>query len=368
MAIVSYEGELGKFEYDNDEFKLQDGLLIYVGHEQDGAEIHMPKGKIYSCSQMFAGSAIVTPPEIPDMVCDLSYMFFGCESLKEPAIIPLSAECIDSMYEKCSNLRLAPVIPQGVESCLNVFAGCPRDTEFAGNYNILHRGQAYTDEAAMKRYTGRLGTFLYNPKEFEIKLSSAGLEYLAYIGMETDGDKIKIPEGLIIARNMFKGRDDLISAPVVPKGVSDVTSMFLGCSEQVQQYGAENINERGIQHSFIKIDGLGKNNLRMNPEENIIKVLVPVPEEDYENGKVIVLPRRDDLVFKNGIFSGLRFWPMSPMREAVVKIDGRKRKIQLDMKELEKSHRKILDAAKKSIDETIQKGNKIELLREIRDW
>lgn len=72
-------------------------------------------------------------------------------------------------------------------------------------------------------YEGNLGKFDYNPKEFEID------ELVRYIGNETDGKKIHIPEGVEDCGGMFFKCKSLTIAPDIPEGVKNCSGMFFLC-------------------------------------------------------------------------------------------------------------------------------------------
>ena len=167
--IQHYSGELGEFDYDIREFKL-DGFLYYIGTETDGSKIKIPTG-IKICRGMFFGyKSLTKAPEIPNSVKDCGHMFDYCKSLKTPPVIPDSVKGCDSMFAGCTSLTKAPVIPNGVEDCcgmffncesltkvpvipdsvkdcLRMFYGCSEEVREAGQWNIEHRGQSYYDQA-----------------------------------------------------------------------------------------------------------------------------------------------------------------------------------------------------------------------------
>lgn len=101
--MKSYDGAIGKFEYDPKEFKLAGGkhyaMLLYVGKETDGSKIKIPEG-IKDCSRMFEYTDITVPPVIPDGV-----------------------EVVDRMFEG-TFIKTRPVFPESVKSSDDVFKGC----------------------------------------------------------------------------------------------------------------------------------------------------------------------------------------------------------------------------------------------------
>jgi hypothetical protein len=196
MAIKQYDGQLGKFEYDDTEFKhliFRDGrkeCLMYIGNESDGSKIKIPQG-IKDCSFMFDRcESLETPPVIPEGVEDCSVMFSDCRNLEVPPIIPSSVKKCDAMFYYARCMRESPVIPEGVEDCTLMFQGCynmrsapviphsvkdttcmfcvcSRKVSEAGEWNIEHRGQSY--ESVQKRHRDAENKL----KEFEEKEESS---------------------------------------------------------------------------------------------------------------------------------------------------------------------------------------------------
>lgn len=76
---------------------------------------------------------------------------------------------------------------------------------------------------AKKHYKGDLGEFDYDSKEFAIVNDD-----LVYIGKETDGAKIHIPEGILYCDFMF-ANTNVETPPVIPEGVIICRGMFMGC-------------------------------------------------------------------------------------------------------------------------------------------
>jgi len=76
----------------------------------------------------------------------------------------------------------------------------------------------------IKKYHGYLGNFQYDNREFKL-VGGYNAQSLVYIGKETDGSKIKIPEGITSCNAMFYNCDITIP-PVIPTGVVDCNFMF----------------------------------------------------------------------------------------------------------------------------------------------
>ena len=128
--IKKYKGKLGKFSYDDADFKISKlygthgvDYICYIGNETDGSKIKIPKG-IKSCYHMFAYNSLETPPEIPEGVKDCSLMFVDCKNLKIAPAIPEGVKNCNGMFWNCYSLETAPAIPEGVEDCRSMFWNC----------------------------------------------------------------------------------------------------------------------------------------------------------------------------------------------------------------------------------------------------
>lgn len=95
-------------------------------------------------------------------------------------------------------------------------------------YNMLH-------------YKGALGEFDYDPTQFELATISVGdlsdengitaqMPILHYIGSQTKGGNINIPEGLKSADYMFSGNTKLETVPVLPNSLESAHCAFLNCT------------------------------------------------------------------------------------------------------------------------------------------
>ncbi len=136
---------------------------------------------------------------------------------------------------------------------------------------------------AMRHYEGKLGSFDYDDSQFRIDekeiqtLETTGEQlpdgsykidngkprgvmrepYLHYIGSETDGRRINIPDGLLSAENMFEGNNNLTYGARIPSSVRSVDAMYAGCENlravpdfpdgvetyDATFYGCENLRE-----------------------------------------------------------------------------------------------------------------------------
>lgn len=164
-GLIHYEGTLGKFEFNPNEFELQcvhapaDAygnpattypILKYIGDEVDGNRIKIPEG-LTDMTCMFEGNAnLQTMPEIPDTVEDgccafkdctnlvaarpfsltskmkrASFMFSGCENMEHgPSMLPPRMKDATGMFVDCRSMTNTPVIVPGMECMDSTFANC----------------------------------------------------------------------------------------------------------------------------------------------------------------------------------------------------------------------------------------------------
>lgn len=90
----------------------------------------------------------------------------------------------------------------------------------------------------LKEYVGEEGSFSYDDEEFDFmdfnfgnkELSMHCEHKLYYIGTETDGSKIRIPEGIIDCSCMFATKE-LQTPPRIPNSVKVCDFMFALCKD-----------------------------------------------------------------------------------------------------------------------------------------
>ena len=106
-------------------------------------------------------------------------------------------------------------------------------------YQKVFDGVQTIEDDGLVHYKGSLGDFTYHPKEYQIaKVVVEPDEYgnvggsmpvLKYIGSETDGKKIKIPEGAINLTLTFADTN-ITSAPKIPSSVESTSYMCSNCA------------------------------------------------------------------------------------------------------------------------------------------
>lgn len=108
----------------------------------------------------------------------------------------------------------------------------------------------------IRQYNGPLGRFDYDDTLFTTMKSNEtnprfATEFLHYEGKETDGSKIKLPEGLLDASNVFAGTN-LESVVVIPDGVVSTCGMYAGCRNL--QHGDNFVPDSVTDQSFMYDD------------------------------------------------------------------------------------------------------------------
>lgn len=106
-----YKGELGKFEYNTEEFELitiaGSQCLHYIGN---GKDVRLPKG-CKNCQYMFigyTGKYLDLSEFYTDDVVSMKYMFAECRNLEEIDLSNFNTEKVKQMnlmFKSCTNLK-----------------------------------------------------------------------------------------------------------------------------------------------------------------------------------------------------------------------------------------------------------------------
>lgn len=128
MAMVNYEGELGKFVYDDSEYSIRHDdfgeYIHYDGKETDGKKIKIPEG-ITNLRAAFEWTHIKSMPDIPDGVTNLDYAFQACDELVTTGSekIPDSVTSMNAAFSYCMKIQTVPDMPDSVESACYMLDG-----------------------------------------------------------------------------------------------------------------------------------------------------------------------------------------------------------------------------------------------------
>lgn len=122
-----YDGLLGKFEYDDTQYCVQESdadgeYLHYIGSETDGSRITIPHG-IRNCHLMFSDTNIKSQPTIPSGVYSMEAMFLNCLDMTQTQSIPYGVENCNSAYSYCPSITHGPRMPDSVTSADFMYDG-----------------------------------------------------------------------------------------------------------------------------------------------------------------------------------------------------------------------------------------------------
>lgn len=123
------------------------------------------------------------------------------------------------------------------------------------SYNLKDDGKTY--DTNVIHYEGDLGTFDYDPDEFELCMitvgdntdktgTTAAIPVLRYVGKETAGNHIEIPDGVTNGDYMFYGDEDLKTMPKLPESLESAHCMFADCTSMTRFCLDARTGENGI--------------------------------------------------------------------------------------------------------------------------
>ncbi len=129
MSIKNYEGPLGSFTYDDEEFivtqkaGVDKDILRYNGWHCNGADIHIPDGVI-DLSYTFEGVGLNTTPHIPGTVTCMDYTFKGCGAISIAASLPEGLLSCVGLYQNCRALLAGSHMPSTLKNASYMYDGC----------------------------------------------------------------------------------------------------------------------------------------------------------------------------------------------------------------------------------------------------
>lgn len=113
-------------------------------------------------------------------------------------------------------------------------------------------------------HEGPLGSFTYDPNEFELQkinvpasdeFEGGSFMALRYVGTETNGSNIQIPNGIKDVSYMFMNRD-ITSMPHLPNSAEDAYGMCAGCKSLLTADAALPKSLKRSQFMFMACDNL----------------------------------------------------------------------------------------------------------------
>ena len=139
-------------------------------------------------------TSLVTAPEIPSSVTNMSSTFRGCTSLVDAPTIPSSVTSMSSTFYGCTSLVTAPEIPSGVTNISYTFNGC---------------------------------TSLVTAPEIPSGVTNMNH---TFSGCTSLVDAPTIPSSVTSMYYTFYGCKSLVDAPTIPSSVTNMYSTFQGCT------------------------------------------------------------------------------------------------------------------------------------------
>lgn len=92
-------------------------------------------------------------------------------------------------------------------------------------------GEVTRNDDGTLRYEGVLGTFDYDASQWAVgTYGEDAVPCLRYVGSETDGARIAVPDGVTNLDHAFANLDGLTSRPAVPASVASLEGTFDGCA------------------------------------------------------------------------------------------------------------------------------------------
>ena len=251
MALQNYDGKLGKFQYDDTEFALEDQYMRYLGKEEDGSKIHIPDG-ILSIRYMFRNNQyLVTPPDVPDSVIDCESTFEKCIRLNVGTVIPDGVTNTHNMYKGCRGLESVPLMPDTVEDCFGMFYECvslsdvPNISASAKNCSRMFSGCC--------------------------KLSRIP----------------DIPDGVLDCTGMMESCIGLSFVPVIPESVKECRGIFNHTTNIIKSVGNWQIEHRGKSVNS-SLENYYSKEVLDKFDVNLLTVAVDVARKYEESGKSAV--------------------------------------------------------------------------------
>ncbi len=335
-CLRHYEGELGSFDYNPEDFLiktiykplnnleyLEYDQIKYIGKNKDCSGLKIPDG-LEDCSQMFyKRSDITKAAKVPESAKNCFAMYAGCSNLRETFDIPDSVENCSFMYAGCELLEKAPNISSNAKNCESMYECCSYLTQFS-----------------------------------------------------------KIPNGVENINSMLAGCVLLSEAPIIPESVKACDGLLDGCAPVIKKAGEWNIANRGRDYF---IDGPGSlnnqnsiddlkavfvrdvdSNYIERREENMKTAYIAtitVPKSVSDNERAIIICDSRNLI-SHGDFYDLKF-DESTEKNAFIMKNGQNQTAKMKMVDLAIAHGSKLSANKNTINRVIQS---VENYKDVSDF
>ena len=176
-----------------------------------------PTLTVRSMSLMFNECTNLTRASvIPAGVTTMEDTFWGCSSLTEIASIPEGVTSMSGAFGACTSLKTAPVLPASLTDMSGCFNGCTAlETAPAIPGMVKDMSAAFNNCTALK-------TAPVIPASVEIMRNT-------FYGCESLETAARI-DGAPMMENTYSGCSALKTVPDIPEGVENLSGAFAGCS------------------------------------------------------------------------------------------------------------------------------------------
>ena len=262
-------------------------------------------GDILHLESTFRGCTnLVIAPEIPDSVITMKYTFIFCENLVEAPIIPDSVTDISGTFINCASLVNVPNISSSVTNMHQTFSGCtslvsvPKLPDSVTNMRQTFYGcTSLVNAPNIPNSTITMTGTFYNCKSLKtatkIPNSVTDMEYTFY-GCSSLENAPEISNSVISMRSAFYNCASLVNVPNLPDSVENMQYTFRGCGKlaNVPEIPDSVTNMTGTFYNCKNLTGVIKiNSKNVTSFSNIfyntkLPITLEVPEGTTTHNKV----------------------------------------------------------------------------------
>lgn len=180
-------------------------------------------------------SSLVTAPQVPNTIFDLSYAFYGCSALEAVPALPSSIANLSYAFYNCSSLSDPPSIPYGITSLYYTFYGCKKLSALpCMPIGLKHLSQTFYGCTSLTEvdnipctveslyYTFANCTSLTHVKSFPVCTKNLNYTFSRCSALT---DVAAIPANVISMDNTFYQCTSLVNAPDMKK-VNNLSVMY----------------------------------------------------------------------------------------------------------------------------------------------
>lgn len=213
--------DIGNYRYNTDgSVKVIDITLDYDPEEPIKSTFEID-GVSYQVTNMsgcfYACSNLTVAPNIPETVTDMSGCFYGCSSLTQAPVIPSGVTDLSTCFYNCSSLTTSPVIPNTVTDMSGCFYGC---------YNLTTSPVIPNSVISINSCFYRCYS-LQTPPTIPNNITDMAYCFASCTGLTTAPE---IPEGITDLTFCFYSCSSLTQAPEIPNGVTNLYGCFYDCT------------------------------------------------------------------------------------------------------------------------------------------